>query len=292
MTPIPAANHASVPPTAHTQPTTLTPTKPARLTPPRRPNGHDLTVTTYHPANATCPEPTHPWQDPDHASAGPTNGVGNSLTGQAAAAPTADSSQPNADTEPSMNTYVPNRRLPSTPFTAPTPTANNPTVRPTTCPHPRTPPPTTDPNTRTATVDTAPAATPPRAPNTNTTRKGVRRRGHPSPQPSQHPTTTHHAASKHENAGFFGARRRATRVARLGRRRDWAARRKLAQNRAIWWRLPAGMRRVRPFGSSVYGYPIGVYSTVGWAGFYVSVVQQMCAVVQGKAKDLRSWIFV
>lgn len=202
LTPIPAANHAIVPPT-NTHPTNHAHTNQTRS--PNHPSA-DLTVTTYHPANATYPQPTHPWQDPDHASAGPTNGVGNSLTGQAAGAPTADSSQPNADTEPSMNAYVPNRRLPSTPFTAPTQATAN---APTTVPFAHLPQPATP--TYLPTTPSQPTA-PPRRANPHAHKGLHRRRGHPSPQPRQHPTTTRHAASKHENAGFWGAGRRATRV--------------------------------------------------------------------------------
>lgn len=110
--------------------------------------------------------------------------------------------------------------------------------------------------------------------------------------PRNHPTHPRQTPHRYTFPVFCNTARQPTRVAHLSRKRVWAARRKLAQNRAILWRVPAVMRRVRPFGWSVYGYPIGVYSTVGWAGFYVSVVQQICAVVQGKAKDLRSWIFV
>ncbi|BCP14847.1 hypothetical protein MINTM021_17560 [Mycobacterium paraintracellulare] len=95
-------------------PTNTHPTNHAHTNQTRSPNhpSADLTVTTYHPANATYPEPTHPWQDPDHASANPNNSVPNSPPTQSAAAPTADSPQPNAATEPSTNTYVPNGHLP------------------------------------------------------------------------------------------------------------------------------------------------------------------------------------
>lgn len=176
----------------------------------------NLTVTTYQPANATYPEPTHPWQDPDHASADPNNGVPNSLTTQATAAPTTFSEKARNSR---VDAYVSNVRLPSPPTLSavPTPTAANPSLPTTTQrTHPRrtpaTVPPTTDPNTRTATVDTDPAPTPPRAPNTNT-------HDHHPPPPRNHPTHPRQTPHRYTFPVFCNDARQPTRVARLYRDR-------------------------------------------------------------------------